>query len=183
MKVVRALLGGLLVTALIGACGRDDKGNGTGSSSLAKCASGSSSSDACQSCEQRKCSSELHNCYGSNFNGGACKDLISCADKASDPCKADCKANADCQSCITDGLIPCVQSNCADECKLSLPTPPDAGASHGPPPGQATCADLAPCCNMIVNDSAKTGCEQLVMQNNTTICSSYFESLRAFCVD
>ncbi len=181
MKVVRALLGGLLVTALVVACGSDDKGDASASSSLAKCASGSNASDACQRCEQSKCSSELHKCYGSNFNGGVCKDLVTCANKESDPCKADCAPGADCESCIVGDLVPCVQSNCADECNLSSPTS-DAGTTSGPPPGQATCADLAPCCELIIVPSAKTGCEQMVMQNNTTICSSYFESLRAFCV-
>lgn len=182
MNVVRALLGGLLVTALAVACGSDSKGDTGSTSSLANCIGSSSATDACQSCEQNKCSSALHKCYGSNLNGGACKALVACADDAADPCKADCEPDSDCKSCINDDLIPCVQSKCADECNLSVA---DAGGStnQGPPYNGATCADLAPCCEMITDDSAKTGCKELVTQDNETICSSYFESLRAFCVD
>jgi hypothetical protein len=178
-NVVRALLGGLVVTALVVACGSDSKGSATSNSPLSKCVGGSSTSDACQSCEQNKCSSELHKCYGSNFNGGACKALVECANNASDPCKAKCTPDSDCESCITGDLAPCMQMNCADEC--GLPSSSDAGGSSGPPFGKATCADLAPCCDMITVDSAKTGCVELVKQDNQTICASYYESLRAFC--
>jgi hypothetical protein len=171
MKVVRALFGGLLATALVVACGSDSKGDATSTSTLSKCASGSTMSDACQTCEQRKCSAELHKCYGSNFNGGVCKALVACANDASDACHSDCTPEADCQSCITDDLVSCLQANCASECNLS----------SNPAPGKATCADLGPCCEMIIVASAKTGCQGLVSDGNETICGSYYESLRSFC--
>lgn len=179
MNVVRALLGGFLVTALAVACGSDSKGDTTSNNSSAvKCIGGSSATDACQSCEQSKCSSELHKCYGSDLKSGACKSLVACLDDASDPCKADCSPDSDCQSCISDDLMPCLQQNCSDKC--TLPSVADAGGS-GPPFGKATCADLAPCCGIITFASAKTGCNELVTQGNETNCASYYESLRAFC--
>jgi hypothetical protein len=176
MKVVRALLAGVVVIALSAACGSDGNGSASSGSPLSKCASGSTASNDCQSCEQSKCSSELHKCYGSDFNGGACKALVKCANAAKDPCNSDCTPDSSCESCISDDLVPCLQKNCASECGIQTPTS-DGGSAVK----KGTCADLGPCCEGITNASAKSGCQNLVKDGNDTNCESYYASLRFFC--
>lgn len=175
MNVVRALLSGLMVTALVIACGSDNKDNASSSSPsetsspLSKCITGGAASSACQSCVQSKCASQVKTCYGANFSGGACQNLVSCAADASDPCSS-CVADTPCESCIQDTLLPCVQKSCSSSC-TDLP----AG------PAVPTCADLEPCCERITNDSAKTGCEGIVKDGSDSVCGSYYNSIRFFC--
>ena len=175
MNVVRALLSGLMATALVVACGSDNKSNPTSSSSseesspLSKCVTGGATSSACQSCVESKCKSEMQTCYGSNFNGGACKSLESCAADASDPC-GSCVADNPCQSCIQGTLLTCVQKSCSNDCS-DLPSGP----------AMPTCADLEPCCEKISNDSAKTGCEGIAKGGSDSVCGSYYDSIRFFC--
>ncbi len=197
MNIVRALLGGLLVTALVAGCG-SDSGSGSGNAAFSKCATGSSSSSACTTCEQDKCGSELNKCYGANFSGGACADLISCAEKSSDPCKAtNCQPSGDCSSCITGTLVPCVLKNCSDcsggsqgtggsgnsgaggSGNVGTGATPGTGATTGT--GSATCSDLGTCCGKVSDATLKSECQMLVDAKNDTVCNAAYGGFKSLC--
>ncbi len=171
MNIVRAVLRGIVATAFVAGCSSDGgSGSGTTSSPLSKCATGATTTDACQSCIEASCGTPLDKCWGKNFSGGACKALATCAEKASDPCNADCTPDDACTSCLTGDLAPCVESKCATECKGQTGSTSSGG-----------CADLAVCCAKISDPGAKGGCENTASAGNENVCSAYYASLRSFC--
>jgi hypothetical protein len=193
MKIFRALLGGVVVTVLAVACG-SDSGSSGGSSQFAKCAasngSGSSSVDEqkCVSCMQNKCSSELNACYGSNFNGGACKDLITCSEKAPDPCNADCTPSSGCISCISGDFASCIQKNCLSDCGSSdsMTTggtggSTSAGGFDAGVGSDKTCADLAACCAKATDAQLKSDCQGVAGGKDDQICGLAYPSFSSFC--
>lgn len=191
MNIVRALLGSFIATALVVGCG-SDSGSSGGNNALAKCAAGNgkSSSDACVSCMQSKCGSQMNKCYGANFSGGQCSALLSCAKKASDPCNNDCSPDSTCQSCIVSDLAPCVLQNCASDCESS--TDGSGGSGNGTGGGGngtgattgssiMTCSDLSTCCGKISNASAKSSCQSIADMKNDSICSVAGSGFSGLC--
>ena len=171
MNIARVLFSGLLATALVVGCGSDasngSNGSETAKNALAGCATGSTTNAKCQSCFESKCKAELKECYGTDYNGGACKKLIDCSSKDEDPCNAPCNPDAACSTCLKDTFMMCLREQCADDCADSIV--------------KGTCADLAACCAIITVPSAKTGCEGIANGGNEETCMGYYGSVRAFC--
>ena len=128
-----------------GTSGGGKAGSGAGSKpTAAQAASGmcdmmSTGMDSCTgveeytACYQDKCG--IDKCLE-----GACKDLLTCTEKAADPCKADCMPSAECQTCIT------ATASCAlNEC-FSLLMCGGATAGGGMTKDGGACDQLDACC-------------------------------------
>ena len=195
MYILRALLGGLVVAAVVG-CGSDDGAN-PNASKLAACASGSSSNTTCSSCIQDKCSAAQKKCYGNDFNGGVCQSFSSCVLKAPDPCHAtECgMPTGDCATCLQE-VQTCFQQNCQSTC---LSGSMGAGGSSGGvgginsgtgarsggigginggtgasssgtgatgSTGGGVCADLNACCSKITQTNLRSACMDAYSASN-----------------
>lgn len=106
---------------------------------------------------------------------GACKDLLTCAEMAEDPCEANCMPSAECQTCIT------ATASCAlNECFSLLMCGGATGGGMTEKGG--ACDQLEACCDG-QPDGAKMICMQAAIGARAAGGDAICESAKAgFCM-
>lgn len=172
---------GLSAVALAAfACSSSSGGGGGAASSCFASAAGAS--QACQSCVESSCSSQL------SSTNSACSDFLSCVCpggtyNANNLQMCASKETSACQM-AGSSVGSCEQQNCASQCASSSSSSSggssssSGGSSSSSGGGMYTCSQLTTCCGMVPS-AEQASCNMVAGMGNETACSDLYSGYKA----